>query len=233
MFYENDRLDLCFNNCNPETNGERNLIRSLPAGLTIFDVGCRSDSELLSYKGEVHYFDPVPEFIDQIELKANTNIRSYFNKFGLSSQDTSFDYFPKYQSFYNRVNSCNVDDSSNKIVVQVRKSKSYIYERDIQSIDFLKVDVEGHEPEVIMGFEEDVRNVKIVQFEYGGTYLDNGSSLGILVGYLESMGFVDFSYLNYFGCARMPNTVDHYKYCNVICFNSRFSMLSTSKKSKR
>lgn len=35
----------------------------------IFDVGCRSDSEFVNFHGEVHYFDPVNEFI--VDLKIN------------------------------------------------------------------------------------------------------------------------------------------------------------------
>lgn len=219
VFSENDRIDLCFNNDNPETNGEKNLIQNLLNDLVVFDVGCRSDSEILMYKGDVHYFDPIPEFIDAIRSKENKNTRSTFNKFGLSSQDATFDYYPRYQSFYNRVNSCQIDDTANKITVDVKKAKNYMLENNITHVDFLKIDVEGHEPDVIFGFEDEIKKVKVIQFEYGGTYKDNGSSLSKIVEHLSRMGFANFGYLNYFGFVRMTDLVDHYNYCNVICFN--------------
>ncbi len=35
----------------------------------IFDVGCRSDSDYIDFTGEVHYFDPVNEFIENLKIK--------------------------------------------------------------------------------------------------------------------------------------------------------------------
>lgn len=42
--------------------------------------------------------------------------------------------------------------------------------------DFIKIDVEGHEMNVLIGGEKTIENVKIVQFEFGGCNLDTKTS---------------------------------------------------------
>ena len=49
-----------FNNCNPKTNGEERFFNHIKNNITtIFDVGCRSDTEFDIFEGDVHYFEPV------------------------------------------------------------------------------------------------------------------------------------------------------------------------------
>ena len=62
----------------------------------IFDVGCRSDSEFINFSGEVHYFDPVEEFIENLKKSKNINKKSYFNNFGLGNDNKELYYYPKY-----------------------------------------------------------------------------------------------------------------------------------------
>jgi len=53
-----------FNNCDPEKNGEYKFFMDIKDKINvIFDVGCRSDSMYINFTGEVHYFEPVNEFI--------------------------------------------------------------------------------------------------------------------------------------------------------------------------
>lgn len=218
---ENNYLSSCFKNDNPKTNGEYNLFQNLAPNQVVFDVGSRYDSEFLNYEGEVHYFEPVPEFIEALKAK-NTNINklSVFNNCGLSSKEGTVSYYPLYQSFYNRINSCQKDDKENVKFLHVIKGKNYLQGKNINRIQLLKIDVEGHEPDVIYGFEDEIKKVDIVQFEYGGTYLDNHQSLKEIVEYLQNKGFNEIGYLNYFGYVKLLDLKDHYDYCNIVCFNS-------------
>jgi hypothetical protein len=61
--------------------------------------------------------------------------------------------------------------------------------------------------------------VKIVQFEYGGTFKDNKVKLSEVIDYLKEFGFFDFSYLTSMGMDKIENFNDHYQYCNIVCFN--------------
>jgi len=161
-----------FNNCDSRTNGEYVFFMNIRDKIDcIFDVGCRTDSEFVNFTGEVHYFDPVSEFIE--ELKKNKNVKNvnkaaYFNNFGLGEENKQTYYYPKYQSFYDRTNSCYISDDANKILLDIKTGKDYIINNDIKNIDFLKIDTEGYELNVIKGFGDYIENIKVVQFEYGG-----------------------------------------------------------------
>ena len=223
MINKNERIDLCFNNCNSETNGELNLFKNLLPNKTILDVGCRYDSEFLKYDGEVHYFEPVFEFFEKIKaIKDNVNAKSVFNNFGLSSLECELEYYPAHQSFHNRIISCRIDDTENKYFLKVKKGKDYILENDIEKIHLLKIDVEGHEPNVIFGFEDEISKIDIIQFEYGGTYMDSNQKLENIVKYLKVNGFNNIGYLNNEGYVEISDTRDHYQYCNIVCFNDSF-----------
>ncbi len=186
-----------FNNDNPKTNGEYLFYLNIKDKINIiFDIGCRKDSEFIDFQGEVHYFDPVKEFIDDISKQVNKNLKSYFNNFGLGEENKNIYYYPKYQSFYNRVNSCGICDDKNKICLTIKTAKSYVEENNIDSIDFIKIDTEGYDFNVLKGFEN----------------------------YLEKFGFCKFSYLTNKGTKLIDNFTDHYKYCNIVCVNKKYDI---------
>lgn len=210
-----------FNNCNPHTNGEVLFFNCIQNNIKIiFDVGCREDSEFTNFQYEVHYFDPVEKFIQNLSQQSNNkNSKSIYNAFGLSNKEDTVYYYPKYQSFYDRINSCKISDDENKIKLKVITGKKYITEKKIDTIDFLKIDTEGYEMNVLEGFEEYLKIVKIIQFEYGGTFLDNNVKLIDIITYLEKQGFYKFAYLSGSGTHEITNYDDHYQYCNIVCIN--------------
>jgi FkbM family methyltransferase len=215
-----------FNNYNSKTNGEYKFFMDIKDKINrIFDVGCRSDSDFIEFTGEVHYFDPVNEFIEKLKTQENMNKASYFNSFGLGEDNKELYYYPRYQSFYDRINSCSVSDKSNKIVLHIKKGKDYINNNNIKNIDFLKIDTEGYELNVLQGFEDFLENIKIIQFEYGGTFLDNNTKLIDVINYLEQKGFYKFSYLTNYGTELITDFIDHYQYCNIVCINKNSSFV--------
>jgi len=213
-----------FNDANSSTNGEQLFFNKIKNNISvIFDVGCRENSEFSNFNGECHYFDPVEKFIDNLSHQSNINKKSYFNKFGLGNETKDIVYFPKYESFFDRVKSCGVSDDSNKIILKIAKGLDYINENSITNIDFLKIDTEGFELNVLKGFEDKLSYVKIIQFEYGGTFLDNNTKLIDVINYLKSFGFHKFSYLNPSGTTLLTDYSDHYQYCNIVCLNKDLS----------
>jgi FkbM family methyltransferase len=209
-----------FNNCNSKTNGERKFYLDIKNNInTIFDIGCRSDSEFIDFSGEVHYFDPNDAFIEKLKTCTNSNVKSYFNNFGLGEENKHLYYYPKYESFFDRFISWYVSDANNKILLNIKKAKDYILEKNITNIDFVKIDTEGYELNVLKGFEDLLKNVKIIQFEYSGTFLDNKIKLIDVITYLEENGFYKFSYLTPTGPVPIVSFKDHYQYCNIVCIN--------------
>lgn len=215
-----------FNNCDSKTNGEHAFFMKIKDNIdVVFDVGCRSDSEFLCFKGEVHYFDPVQEFINKLKEQPTSNKLSYYNAFGLGDEPKYIHYYPRYQSFYNRLVSCKINDDTNKVSLSIKKAKDYIVEKNIQKIDFLKIDTEGYDLLVMKGFEECLDIVNIIQFEYGGTAMDNNTSLHDMIQYLCERGFHKFSYLTSYGTEPIVNFDNHCQYCNIVCVNKKSSYI--------
>jgi len=209
-----------FDNCNSKTNGEQLFFLKIKNNINIiFDVGSNQNSEYIDFDGEVHYFDPVNEFIENLKKQTNLNKKSCFNNFGLGNENKQLYYYPKYESFYDRIKSCNISDDSNKFYLSIKKGKDYVVNENIKYIDFLKIDTEGYELNVLQGFEDFLKNIKIIQFEYGGTFLDNNTKLMDVIDYLKNYGFYNFSYLTSTGQELITDFNDHYQYCNIVCIN--------------
>jgi FkbM family methyltransferase len=215
-----------FNNCDSKTNGEEKFFRDIKDNMhVIFDVGCRSDSEFIAFCGEVHYFDPVNEYIENLKNKENLNKTSYFNNFGLGDETKEIYYYPRYQSFYDRITSCSISDDANKKLLHIKKGYDYVLNKNIKNIDFLKIDTEGYELHVLKGFDDFLQNIKLIQFEYGGTFLDNNIKLIDVKEYLEQKGFYKFSYLTADGPKIITDFTDHYQYCNIVCINKNSNFI--------
>ena len=58
-------------------------------------------------------------------------------------------------------------------------------------IDFCKIDVEGHELEVLRGMVDSLKakTVRIIQFEYGGTNIDSRVLLKDIFAFFDTFGY--------------------------------------------
>jgi hypothetical protein len=63
--------------------------------------------------------------------------------------------------------------------VKCEKLSDYINENNIKHIDFLKIDVEGHELGVLQGLDNylNASFIDFIQFEYGGANIDTHTTL--------------------------------------------------------
>ena len=69
---------------------------------------------------------------------------------------------------------------------------------------------------MLKGFETFLKHIQIIQFEYGGTFLDNNTKLFDVINYLQKMGFIKFAYLTNNGVVYITDFNDHYQYCNIV-----------------
>lgn len=114
------------------------------------------------------------------------------------------------------------------VQVPIQRLDTYLAETGIERVALLKLDVEGYELAVLRGAGERLRPsvIDAIQFEYGGTTQDAGTSLQALHGLLTSRGYLvgklfpnevelrdfapwmeTFSYANYVALA--PRWLEH------------------------
>jgi hypothetical protein len=75
--------------------------------------------------------------------------------------------------------------------ISLDTAANYIEKKGLKHIDFVKIDVEGHELSAFKGFAEFLNSdfIDFLQFEYGGANLDSKTSLMEIYQLLEERGF--------------------------------------------
>ncbi len=183
-------------------NGELRVLKLLSKfdPKCIFDVGankgewCQMATTLFP-SCTIHAFEIVPS--TYMELIRNTeNLENVIpNNFGLSSEEGVISV--SLGSNDKMATGCKIDDMqfydeyyNQEIECKTRRASDYLKERAIKSIDFLKVDVEGMDFKVIEGFGDQIKNVKVVQFEYGIFNIASRHLLTDFYRHFKNNGFV-------------------------------------------
>jgi FkbM family methyltransferase len=171
-------------NYNPHENGESFVLDRLRqnSGIkTIFDVGANEGmwSEMASQlfpNADIYSFEIVPATHQLFKRRCRQykNIHSY--GIGLSDESGKVDVFysPEKHFVANCVKGFSQRFEGHRFNVDVVKGDvttgdCFCLENEINEIDFLKIDVEGLESNVLKGFENMLKQgkIKIIQFEYG------------------------------------------------------------------
>lgn len=190
------------NNSDFQSNGEMRLLQTiLPElrGGVIFDVGANigewSQSVLsISPQMKIHLFEPSVETWDKLQERDwPTNV--HLNNFGLGREEEKltlniFDDASGMNSLYTRQGIEGLEIIKTEDI-QIRKADDYCVEHEIDHVDFMKIDVEGHELSVLQGASEMMANkrISLIQFEYGGCNLDARVYLRDLWDIFQASGY--------------------------------------------
>jgi FkbM family methyltransferase len=200
------------NNCIFSQNGEKVFVENIfqffkksKSEKIIFDVGANIGEYLqlildFSNKAHVpvkiHAFEPTAKCFEQLKENFKQENNILINKIALSDKEGDFNiYYDEEKSglasLYKRKLSHYSIDMSLVERVKTMLGKDYVKEKKIEHIDFLKLDVEGHELNALKGFGDFIcaANIDFIQFEYGGVNLDSHSSLLELYEFFESKNY--------------------------------------------
>ena len=92
-----------------------------------------------------------------------------FKQFNESSSSTikKIDEESKYyKRKFRLINFLNREQIYKKIQIKIFKLNDYIKKNNIKKIDFIKIDTEGYEFEVLLGLENNIQLVNIIMFEH-------------------------------------------------------------------
>lgn len=186
------------------TNGEFRVMRHfLPGSSVVFDVGAHTGEWTrlalsMNHNLNIHCFEPAGD--NFAHLAANVSSPNVTrNPMGLGSERGErllfiFRNAPGLHSLYRRrglENGWGLETPDETEMVKLDTLEKYCAERRIDKIDFLKVDVEGHELEVFKGgrslFLED--RIRMIQFEYGGCNIDSKVLLKDIFEFFEGMNY--------------------------------------------
>jgi FkbM family methyltransferase len=194
--YENLEYDL-------NKNGEAAVLRTLAAiqsARTIVDVGAnKGDWSLIASDlfpdATVHAFEIVPETYGRLVATCAERKKIVCHNVGLSDKEETTSVF--YSPDDSGLATCVPNFSEQFHKYQPRQFEArlstgdrFCADKDIDTIDFLKIDVEGYEHRVLKGFEGMLKKggIKIIQFEYGYINVDTHFLLKDFYDYLSGFG---------------------------------------------
>ena len=161
-----------------------NIINCLDIGA---NIGEFSNQILLNKNTNVIAFEPLPRCCEQLEIiKKNSNNRFRYYQIALSnSEKLDYLFFGEQTSglasLETAINDIPYikDSNKNKIQVQIKKLDNFIDNNNFKNIDFIKIDVEGHEMSVIKGGFEFIKknNIKLIQIEFNWHNLMTNQSI--------------------------------------------------------
>ena len=167
----------------------------------VFDVGTNIgtiSNWFANRTQHVHGFEPHPDNLrmtnDQIVLRKTTNIT--LSQIALGSEPGTLQLHVKSFHGHHSLGDTSVSPTVEKIDVEVDTVDRYCASNGIERIDFLKIDVEGFEEDVLRGATTMLKskNVGIVLFELRQTILESiGKNCKDIIVFLLEHGYNVFT----------------------------------------
>jgi FkbM family methyltransferase len=135
----------------------------------VFDIGAREDGiefiEMIP-TAEYHFFEPNTNFAKSLKSKIPTGANAIVNEYGM--WDSNIDnavYYESVQSFIPHP-FIHSHDAGHRF--NLRTIDWYVNEKNIEIIDFLKIDAEGADYKILLGAKDTIEKeiIKYIQFEY-------------------------------------------------------------------
>lgn len=190
-----------YENKNPDfyVNGEAALLKRFnnKAIQTVFDVGANkgdwSIEACKTLRPQIIYaFEPVEEVFNELVQNTDEYDTRCFNlAFSNQSGEATF-YYSKSASYLSStavvVNKPDVTTTICKTIT----GDEFCKQQNISTIDYLKIDTEGNDLNVLRGFEQMLNdgNIKLIQFEYGPFSVNTHDLLADFYQFLESKHFI-------------------------------------------
>lgn len=194
-----------YDRSDPYRNGEYKFLRSyIKKDMFVFDVGANVGDYAkyifnIDPNVKIYCFEPVYNTFSTLTNNLSEEIavgKVIANNFGLSNEVKEAEMFiydeldGRNSLHYNEVH---IYDPNilHKEKIKLNTLSSYAIQNKISKIDFLKIDVEGHETNVIKGASTliEKKMIKCIQFEYNNNWEAAGFSLEYIFNYLSKYRF--------------------------------------------
>lgn len=215
-------------------NGEYKVLNALiRPGDLVFDVGANKGNwskQIHSIKPglRIYAFEPVPPTFSVLQQTLRGTDVAAFN-IALSDKDEQ-------KTFYHYTNNSQIEELSSfyrrpevekglniavrPIQVQSRTLDSFCSEHAIERIDFLKIDAEGGELDVLAGAAALLarKRINVIQFEYGGTFQDARVTLRQAYDLLSRSGYQIYRIIpdGLVSIREWRESLENYRYSNYL-----------------
>lgn len=173
----------------------------------------------------VHCFEPHPETFASLKARMQAHPGAILHPVGLSSHrgratlhsvsiDSGMSSLHKRESLGAR----DAIVAQPSLTVRLETGDALMQRLRLRSIDLIKIDTEGDELRVLQGMRQALKKkmVRMIQFEYGGTWIDSRTFLIDVWHFLERFGFTLYT-ITPDGLRRHSSydpRLENFQYCN-------------------
>jgi len=204
----------------------------------VFDIGANvgeyssmllDNSKSHNVELNLHLFEPTKSCFEIISKKFGSKNNVTLNNFGVSDSNTTAQiFYDKEQSglaslYQRNLDSYNLQLNQSEEII-LKRIDEYIEEKNIKHVDFIKIDIEGHELKAFYGFGNYLNDdfVDYIQFEYGGANLDSHSSLMEIYKFFEKRGFSIAKIMpNGLEVRKYSPFMDNFMYSNYVAISNK------------
>ena len=168
----------------------------------ILDVGANVGQSADGYarrhpKATIHSFEPSPGSYQALVAATAKHPNVVTHCLALGRTETRLNLAGSGTSSMNRLLPADAAMPEGGVEVQVRPGADVLRDLDVAHVDFLKIDTEGHDLEVLYGFKPVLHRVDFIQVEAGmNPYNTTHVPFGQLDGMLQEAGFYLFLILD-------------------------------------
>ncbi|SEG43981.1 FkbM family methyltransferase [Algoriphagus boritolerans] len=203
--------------------------------LMLFDVGANKGDystmlkKLFQEKATIHAFEPSKHTFVMLQKKVGNQDRVFLHQKALGETAAQLTlYYPEkgagLASLYDRKLDHFGIETKEAEQVAVVTLDSFCQENGISEIDFLKLDVEGHELAVLKGGKQmlDDGKIHVIQFEFGGCNIDSRTYFQDFF-YLLSPGFRIYRIVKdgLFPIEEYSEDLEVFKTTNYLCISKK------------
>lgn len=237
-FYNESFFDLA-------ENGEGRVIDAIVTGcdadpLIVFDVGAnRGDwaKAVLARKpaAVITCFEIVPTTAALLRTALGSHPSVRIRDYGLSSAPRDIEVFQNATTEISAITPLYGDPPGSgyeAVAARVETGDMQMAREGLSRLDVLKIDVEGHEIEVLSGFRETLaspeRRPRVIQFEYGATWLPPRHTLMEAYDLLRAFGY-GIGRLYPEGVDFKPYSIadDHFRMGNYVAVQARDPLMQS------
>jgi FkbM family methyltransferase len=195
---------------------------------TIIDVGGNQGDysaalRLRFPQSIIHVFEPEPFCIEKLKQRFGSDPNFAIHEYALSSTNESRPLWTVSRgsglASLTRRNLNHVGMVMNEaLCVECRRLNDVASATPISSVDWMKIDVEGTEMDVLKGGSDVVEMASLIQFEFGGCNIDTRSFFRDYWDFFTARGFALYR-LSPRGPVRVPRydeTLEHFRTTNYV-----------------
>ena len=152
----------------------------------IFDIGANNGDYSKSLlriipNCVIHLFEPDSKNFQALQASFSSSDH-YLNKLGVSSaHGQAILYSDQEGSGLSSLSKRRLNhfgtDFNHEVAIELIRLDHYIEENKLEAIDFIKMDIEGHELAALEGIGSHIRKISCIQFEFGGANIDSRTFL--------------------------------------------------------